>query len=274
MEADRAEMKRRLKEVYNYNSYEFAPNEPVSDHISAPYSHEQHRAFLNKFSYYLQSVLAARDGAQATDAGAYTTQIAEKVDETVEMNEDQQRAIQDQYDADVKALDRQADQMLEDLLAFNEAQGAALADARSADEAAAASAADELQKQVIYAMHVLRYAGGRDSGTYGFGQAGSSFYGKGNSLTGIDTLDNFRAPNAHGYAQVSEVGSPIYKLNDDAENRARQEEALLAAKSGFEDMVAACRIEFAQKSFADQDANQAAMDSLVEGINRATQLSN
>lgn len=51
-------------------------------------------------------------------------------------------------------------------------------------------------------MHVIRYAGGRDLGSYGFGQAASSYYGKGQNLTGIDDLDLFRVKNAYGYAQT------------------------------------------------------------------------
>lgn len=61
-----------------------------------------------------------------------------------------------------------------------------------------------LKKDIIYAMHVIRYAGGKDLGSFGFGQGASSFHGKGNSLTGIDELDLWRAPTRLGYAQVQD----------------------------------------------------------------------
>jgi len=112
-----------------------------------------------------------------------------------------------------------------------------LRDARDAEEATALSEKEGFANQVIYAMHILRYAGGRDSGSFGFGNAPSSYYGKGNSLTGIDSLDNYRLPSTYGYAQVGEVGAPILKLNDDEENRDRQEASLEDAKLGFDAMV-------------------------------------
>ena len=258
MEADRAEMKRRLKEVYNYNTYEFTPDTPLDAHISAPYSHEQHRAFLNRFAYYMKDVLAERDGQNAGDRNAYAGIIAAANDAAVEQNEDLQRAVQDNSDASNKRLTRQADNLLED---FAEKQAIALEmlqDARDADQAAASSEAESLRKQVIYAMHILRYAGGRDSGSFGFGVAASSFYGKGNSLTGVDTLDNFRLPNAYGYAQVADVGAPILKLNDDGENRDRQEASLKDAQSGFDAMVQACRDSFGGRTADEQAAADAA----------------
>lgn len=144
-----------------------------------------------------------------------------------------------------------------------------LQDARDADQAAASSEAESLRKQVIYAMHVLRYAGGRDSGSFGFGVHASSYYGKGNSLTGVDTLDNFRLQNAYGYAQVADVGAPILKLNDDAENRDRQEVSLLDAKYGFDAMIQACRDSFAGRTADEQDASQAAMEQLYADLDYA-----
>lgn len=53
-------------------------------------------------------------------------------------------------------------------------------------------------------MHVLRYAGGKDLGGYSFGHYASSYYGKGNALTGIDELDEYRHENSFDYAQVQD----------------------------------------------------------------------
>ena len=258
MQADRDEMKKRLKEVYNYNTYEFDQSTPVSDHISAPYSHEQHRAFLQRFAYYMKDSLAARDAQNVADANTYKGAIAEKSEASIELIEDLERAVQDQLDASNKANERYADNELEAYALRQALALEMLQEERDAEQAFASSESARLQQQIIYAMHIIRYAGGRDSGTYGFGNAGSSFYGKGNSLTGIKHLDDYRLPNTAGYAQVAEVGAPILKLNNDAENRTRQEEALVGACEAFDEMIAACRANFGQavadvKSESDED---------------------
>ena len=64
----------------------------------------------------------------------------------------------------------------------------ALKDSRAATEQTARSQAEALRKDVVYAKHVLRYAGQAHalSDNFGFGYGASSFYGKGTVLTGID----------------------------------------------------------------------------------------
>ena len=259
MEADRAEMRRRLKEVYNYNTYEFTPNTPVTDHISAPYSHEQHRAFLNRFAYYMKDVLAHRDAQNAADVNSYAGHTAESIEQAEEQNEDLQRAILDQADASEKACNRHADNLLEDYAEKQQIALELLRDFRDAEQAASTSEAEEHKAQFIYAMHILRYAGGRDSGSFGFGNAPSSYYGKGNSLTGIGALDDYRLPS-FGLAQVSEIGARILKLNDDPENRDRQEASLEDAKNGFDAMIQACRDRFGQRNSDEQNAAYMAME--------------
>jgi len=273
MEQDRAEMKQRLKEVYNYNTYEFEPNTPLGDHISAPYSHEQHRAFLNRFAYYMKDVLADRDNQLARNIDEYNTNIASRTEAAVEQNEDLQRGVQDVFDAQTKADTRLADNLLEAYAEVQDAELAVLGDARAAAEAGAHSRAEELRKQIIYAMHILRYAGGEDSGAYGFGNYGSSYYGKGNSLTGIDTLDHYRLPNSHGYAQVQDVGAPILKLNNDEENRGRQEESLENAKIDFDAMVQACRDEFGALVATEQAESNARREQVNSDLHYATSAS-
>lgn len=113
---------------------------------------------------------------------------------------------------------------------------ALLQDSRAAFEATASSLKDEAQLGVIYAMHVLQYAGGKDNGPFGFGHAASSYYGKGNSLTGVDELDLFRVDGEYqGYAQVSS--------GPDA-HHANLEQALDDAKAGFDDAIEACIADF------------------------------
>jgi hypothetical protein len=75
-----------------------------------------------------------------------------------------------------------------------------LKDNRVALEAKTAGNIEQTRRDVIYAMHVIRYGGGTDSLNTGFGLGASSYLGLGNSLTGVDELDNFRLPNPHNYA--------------------------------------------------------------------------
>ena len=90
---------------------------------------------------------------------------------------------------------------------FAEAQLGLLQEERAAGEASVASSIEELRKLAIYSLHVMRYGGGYDAQQTGFGEGASSYYGRGNALTGVDELDNFRLPNPHGYAQVADVHS-------------------------------------------------------------------
>jgi hypothetical protein len=62
MIAAREQMRLSLKEIYNYNSYDFDGTSAPENH-AAPYSHAQHKAFLHKFAYYLKDNLAAMDAA-------------------------------------------------------------------------------------------------------------------------------------------------------------------------------------------------------------------
>jgi hypothetical protein len=225
---------------------------------------------MNRFAFYMKDVLAGRDAQNTADNNRYNAAINEKTEAAVEQNEDLQRAVQDNFDAATKANERLADNLLEN---YAEQQSVALEmlqDWRDAEQAGASSEAERLRKQVIYAMHIIRYAGGRDSGSFGFGNAPSSYYGKGNSLTGIAALDDYRLPNVHGYAQVSDVGAPILKLNDDAVNRDRQEESLVAACEEFDAMVQACRDRFGARTADEQALSTAAMEQLNADLHYAT----
>ena len=126
---------------------------------------------------------------------------------------------------------------------------------RAAAEASAQSKAEGLKKDVIYAMHVIRYAGGKDLGAFGFGNAASSYYGKGNSLTGIDELDMFRKPNKHNYAQVADAKKP-QKINKDDEHHANLNKMLEDAKTGFDIMIQACRDDFAAAAQIEKDESR------------------
>ena len=67
---------------------------------------------------------------------------------------------------------------------------------RAALEAAASSNSEKIQRDVIYAMHVLRYAGGALANDSAFGLGASSYLSGGNGLTGIPELDEIRLPGS------------------------------------------------------------------------------
>ena len=105
--------------------------------------------------------------------------------------------------------------------ALMDAELGMLQDTRAAFETGVRDRVEEIRKNVIYSMHVLRYGGGYDVAQTGFGKGASSFHTPGNYLTGVADLDDFRLPNPHGYAQVSDKANS----NDDHSDKL---EAMLA----------------------------------------------
>ena len=105
---------------------------------------------------------------------------------------------------------------------------------------------ERVRKNVIYALHVLRYGGGYDVEQTGFGKGASSFHSTGNYLTGVSTLDDFRLPNRAGYAQVSE------KINVNDDHHTKLEEMFAGAVAEADSIVATARQEFAGRVSQDQ----------------------
>jgi hypothetical protein len=249
MQADRELMKLRLKEIYSFNSYDLDKIE-TEQHIAAPYNYEQHQAFLHKFTYYLQDSLRAFDGRIADKKIAFTQAVNVHSEDSMDQREAWQLVVGDRNEAHQKADERSAAAFHEAFAELQDDELAALQDNRDAAESLALSLTEEARLGVIYAMHVLQYAGGADRGNFGFGLSGSSYYNKGNALIGIDELDLYRRPNAHGYAQVSE------NLNTDDVHHANLEQALEDAKTGFDDAIKACVDDFT--AHAEAEAQQSA----------------
>ena len=240
MQADREEMRLQLKEVYSYNSYEY---QEAAEGAVGAYNHEQHQAFLHKFSYYLKDVLRGMDAGLAAMVADYNASIASLTDAAQDQNRDLQEVIGDTRADLEKACERHAENLLELFGDIQDAELGVLQSSREAAEEEMRSKALGLKKDIIYAMHVIRYAGGKDLGAFGFGQGASSFHGKGNSLTGIDELDLWRAPNRLGYAQVSDVKQ--ISINKDDHHHVKLQEMLADAKVGFDAMIQECRDDFA-----------------------------
>merc|ERR1712127_545181 len=120
-----------------------------------------------------------------------------------------------------------------------------LRDAKASREAHVAARVEGIRKNVIYSMHVLRYGGGYDVEQTGFGKGASSFHSVGNYLTGVATLDDFRLPNPHGYAQVAD------KENSNDDHSDKLGAMLEASVAEFDATIADARAEFHARVAAD-----------------------
>ena len=106
-------------------------------------------------------------------------------------------------------------------------------------------------------MHVLRYSGGYDVDQTGFGKGASSFHTPGNYLTGVAALDDFRLPNPHGYAQVSDKLAGD-KANSNDPHTDKLQKMLEDGVAAFDTVIADARAEFAGR-VADDKADAAAV---------------
>ena len=256
MAEDRAEMKRLLKEIYNYNTHDLDAT-ATADGSAAPWSVEQHNGFMAKLHYWSKAQLAGKDAMLANMRDEYAATQAGMLDQVGVEKLASDRRITDLREANEKALDRLGQDQVIAFEAYTEAELALLQDARAALEAEVASKVEAVRKNVIYAMHVLRYGGGYDVDQTGFGKGASSFHSVGNYLTGVAELDDFRLPNPHGYAQVAD------KINTNDDHHDKLEDMLLASVAEFDQIIADARAEMAARVAQDKaDAAQAAADAI------------
>lgn len=269
MEECRQTMKERLKEIYNYNSYDWEKSQSQDGSV-APYSHEQHQAFLRKFAFYAKDVLGQFDVFLANMRTATQAKINTHTEVAVDETEDLQLGIQDLRDDAEKSISRLASNLLEEYSETQDAELAMLRDSKAAAESAAYSAADGFKKDIIYSMHVIRYAGGADKGGLGFGHFGSSFYGKGNGLTGIDELDTYRVPDKFnavlGFAQAQNSDDGL----EDDDHHGDLVQMLIDAKDGFDAMIQACKDDFSALVALDKSESEGRRDALNQQLWDAT----
>jgi hypothetical protein len=251
MDADRAEMKRLLKEIYNYNTHDLDAA-AASDGSAAPWSVEQHNGFMAKLHYWSKEQLSGKDAQLANFRDEYAALSASSLEQAQAESLTAQRQVEDQRDAASTRINRMVEDCIELLGEFAGANLGLLQEDRAASEAFVASAIEGFRKQAIYSLHVVRYGGGYDAEQTGFGEGASSFYGRGNALTGVDELDEFRLGNPHGYAQVAD------KHTDDLED------ALEAARDGVADTVAQARLDERASVDAFKAAVRAEADRLLQ----------
>ena len=261
MEEDRAEMKRLLKEVYNYNTHDLDAA-ASADGSAAPFSVEQHNGFMAKLHYWGKEVLSGKDAQLADARDRYAARSAGLEEEARRQRAAAVRDLEDDFDASERRLTRMAEDLLESYTDLTEIMLAQLGEGRALEEHEAAAAIEKVRKAIIYATHVQRYGGGLDAQATGFGVGASTFYARGDALTGVDELDEFRLGNPHGYAQVS---APVVG-SDDAHD-ASLEAQLEQAQVDFEAILArasAAMAELTAGTIADAGAQgQADIDAIV-----------
>lgn len=266
MNACREEFRLRLKEIYNYNSYDIADTVAQLS-PAAPYTHEQHKSFLQKFHYFLKDTLAGYDAELAGMESAFAVRVAQRTEEADDQRASISAAFTDAGDERERVALRFGEELAE---AYDDTQRdelEILTDTEAAFEAAAVAEAERLRLEVVYSMHVLRYAGGKDLGGYSFGHYASSYYGKGNALTGIDELDLYRHETEYGYAQVQDKDavSSSTAHTDDGHHDALVEQ-LEGAKLGFDAMIAACRADYAAHTADEKAESQNRMDQAIADL--------
>ena len=262
MAEDRAEMKRLLKEIYNYNTHDLDATASATGD-AAPWSVEQHNGFLSKLHYWSKAQLAGKDAMLADMRTLYATTTAGMLDDVAAEKLASDRAIADLAAASTTALGRMSQDEIIAFDALMDAELGLLQDARAQMEAQVANDVEAIRKNVIYAMHVLRYAGGYDVEQTGFGKGASSFHTTGNYLTGVSELDDFRLPNLAGYAQVQD------KENGDDTHDDTLEALLLDSCTQFDAVIAAARAAMADRVATDKADAAAAAAAAVDRVRRA-----
>ena len=257
MAEDRAEMKRLLKEIYNYNTHDLDATASATGD-AAPWSVEQHNGFMSKLHYWSKAQLAGKDAMLANMRDEYAATHANMMEQVAAEKLASDRRITDLREASSVALDRLGQ---DEVIAFDahmDAELGLLQDARAALEQEVHDHVSAIQKDVIYAMHVLRYSGGYDVDQTGFGKGASGFHSTGNYLTGVAELDDFRLPNPHGYAQVAD------KENSNDDHSDKLGAMLEGSVAEFDAMIAAARAEFADRVAQDQADAAASAQAAID----------
>jgi ElaB/YqjD/DUF883 family membrane-anchored ribosome-binding protein len=161
LDAARDWFKDALKEAYGFVNYGEYGGGYDSQQNYAPYTNAQHHQFLYKFNHFHTEQLGHIDADLQTLKDYVTNKIAERTnDADVQSSELQgnilskvlelQDRLRGSADTKLATLDEEIDIALEELMEEREVR-VELAESRTA----------ELRKKIIYAVHVLRYAGGK-----------------------------------------------------------------------------------------------------------------
>lgn len=241
----------------------------------------------------------------------YNTLVSNGVDHQEEKIKELTNALNDLIASAEAGCTRHAEEYLDNLEEVASTELGLLDDAKAATEAVIDSTEDDTQEDVIYIKHVLANArpgstapngdvvpGGNGNGNggnggipagnggadpfAGFGLAPSSFFGKGNVLTGIDALDLLIEGAIHGdkynLAQVADKpnggngGNGDNGVSDDPEDLVDESDEenielrdeLDEAIQDLQDQLQAAKDEFSEQcDHAKEDAADRA-DNLVD----------
>jgi hypothetical protein len=190
----------------------------------APYTKHQHDQFLWKFKHYHVAQLAAMDASIENLWVFLDSRVVVRSGEAAA----QSKALQEELTVETKNIQ---DALLDtgDNLIQNKAEVAAiehenLVDQRIAVAAEANARADELRKEILYAVHVLRYAGGK-----GLHTVNHQLASKPTQLTGVDELDLLHIPEGANFVDDHgndpHIGGPTdYGFPDDLSSDHEEEE--------------------------------------------------
>ena len=125
MAHDRAEMKRLLKEIYNYNTHDLDAT-AAADGSAAPWSVEQHNAFMAKLHYWSREQLAGKDALLANYRDEYAAAAATALEAAEAERTISQRRVEDQRDAAGTQIERLVEDSLTQFQEFADLEWALL----------------------------------------------------------------------------------------------------------------------------------------------------
>ena len=127
MAEDRAEMKRLLKEIYNYNTHDIDAT-AAADGSAAPWSVEQHNAFMAKLHYWSREQLSGKDAVLANFRDEYAAAAATALEQAQAEALISRRRVEDQRDAAATQIERLAEDALTQFQTFADVEFGLLVD--------------------------------------------------------------------------------------------------------------------------------------------------
>ena len=133
MDEDRAEMKRLLKEIYNYNTHDLEATATATG-SAAPFTVEQFNGFAAKLTYFFTAQVRGKSAMLANIRDAYEGTIQGALAEAAAVRLDSDRKVQDMKESRTVELSRLSQDEIIRFDATMDAELGLLQDARAALE--------------------------------------------------------------------------------------------------------------------------------------------
>jgi hypothetical protein len=133
MDEDRAEMKRLLKEIYNYNTHDLEATATATG-SAAPFTDTQENGFAAKLTYFFTAQVRGKSAMLANIRDAYEATIQGALATAAEVRLDSDRKVQDMKDSRTRELSRLSQDEIISFDATMDAELGLLQDARAALE--------------------------------------------------------------------------------------------------------------------------------------------